>query len=366
MSKSYAGEGADAATGPGSEVVVVAVLYPSEWYGSPEGFDEEVAALRALDPRVEVVVAAYDEPHDLRTARGGPDPDAHRDRAPEPSAAAGAALAEAEVVLAIDLPYDVRSLAPRLRWVQAVGAGTAQLQSAGLAEAGITLTSNGGSNSLGIAEFVMGRLLQHTKRFRELDEAQTEHRWEALFGAQLSGQTLGLIGYGAINQAVAARAAAFGMTILATRRRPTEPEAPVERFYAPDQLHEMLARCDAVVAAAPETAATTGMVGAAELAAMPPGGFFANVGRGSLLDEAALIDALERGHIGGAALDVASVEPLPADDPLWDAPNVYLSGHCSSSPSALFRNLHELFRQNLRRHLDGQPLLNRVDLDRGY
>jgi phosphoglycerate dehydrogenase-like enzyme len=349
-----------------SEPVVVVILYPAEWYGPRDGFDEEVAALVGLDPRVEVVVAAYDEPHDLRTARGGPDPDALKDQAPEPSADALAALAAAEVVLAIDLPFDVGSLAPNLRWVQAVGAGTAQLQSAGLAEAGIALTSNGGSNSLGIAEFVMGRLLQVTKRFRELDEAQTGHRWEALFGGQLAGQTLGLIGYGAINQAVAARAAAFGMTVLATRQRPTDPEPPVERFYAPDGLHEMLGRCDAVVAAAPETPATTGMVGAAELAAMRPGSFFANVGRGSLLDEAALIDALERGHLAAAALDVAGVEPLPADHPLWDAPNVYLSGHCSSSPSALFRNLHLLFQENLRRHLDDRPLLNQVDLERGY
>jgi phosphoglycerate dehydrogenase-like enzyme len=350
------------------EPVVVAILYPAEWYGPREEFDQEVAALAALDPRVEVVVAAYDEPHDLRTARGGPDADpvALRERAPQPSAEALTALAAAEVVLAIDLPYDVASLAPNLRWVQAVGAGTAQLQSAGLGAAGIALTSNGGSNSLGIAEFVMGRLLQVAKRFRALDEAQAGHRWEALFGDQLAGRTLGLIGYGAINQAVAVRAAAFGMTIVATRQRPTEPEPPVERFFSPGELHEMLALCDAVVAAAPETPATTGMVGAAELAAMRPGAFFANVGRGSLLDEVALIDTLERGHLGAAALDVASVEPLPTDHPLWDAPNVYLSGHCSSSPSALFRNLHELFRTNLRRHLDGEPLLNQVDHERGY
>jgi phosphoglycerate dehydrogenase-like enzyme len=346
--------------------VVVGILYPAGWYGPAEGFAEEVRSLEALDPRIEVVVAAYDEPHDLRTARGGTDPDAHRDRAPEVSAEARAALARAEVVLAIDLPYDVGTMAPNLRWVQAVGAGTAQLQSAGLADAGIVLTSNGGSNSTGIAEFVTGRLLQVTKRFRELDVAQRDHRWEALFGEQLAGQTLGLIGYGAINQAVATRAAAFDMTVLATRNRAAEPEAPVERFFRPDELHDMLGRCDAVVAAAPETPATMGMVGAAELAAMRPGAFFANVGRGSLLDEAALIDALRDGRLAAAALDVASVEPLPADHPLWDAPNVYLSGHCSSSPGALFRNLHELFRQNLARLLDGRPLLNEVDLARGY
>jgi phosphoglycerate dehydrogenase-like enzyme len=349
-----------------SDPVVVGVLYPAEWYGSPDAFHQEVADLRAVDPRVEVVVASYAEPHDLRTARGTGDDGSLRDQAPEVPDDVREALARAEVVLAIDLPFDVGALAPRLRWVQAVGAGTGQLQSAGLAENDIALTSNGGSNSIGIAEFVVGRLLQVTKRFRELDEAQAAHRWEPLYGGQLAGQTLGLIGYGAINQAVAVRAAAFGMTVMATRQRPTDPEAPVARFFTPDRLHEMLGACDAVVAAAPETPATIGLVGAAELAAMRPGAFFANVGRGSLLDEAALIDALDRGHLGAAALDVASVEPLPADDPLWDAPNLYLSGHCSSSPGAMFRNLHELFRQNLRRHLDGQPLLNQVDLGRGY
>lgn len=349
-----------------SDAVNVAILYPAEWYGDRAAFDEELAALRAIDPRVEVVVAAYDEPHDLRTARGAGDDDALRAQAPPVPDDVRAALATAEVVLAIDLPFDVADLAPHLRWVQAVGAGTGQLQSAGLAPAGITLTSNGGSNSIGIAEFVVGRLLQVTKRFRELDEAQADHRWEALFGAQLAGRTLGLIGYGAINQAVAGRAAAFGMEIVATRQRQVVPEPPVERFFTPDRLQEMLGACDAVVAAAPETRDTIGLVGAAELAAMRPGAFFANVGRGSLLDESALIDALTRGHIGAAALDVASVEPLPADHPLWDAPNVYLSGHCSSSPDALFRNLHGLFRENLQRHLDGEPLLNQVDLGRGY
>ncbi len=99
---------------------------------------------------------------------------------------------------------------------------------------------------------------------------------------------------------------------------------------------------------------------------MKLGAFFCNVGRGSLVDEAALIDALRDGHLGAAALDVASVEPLPADDPLWDAPNLYLSPHSASSPSALFTNLHELFRDNLERYLAGEPLVNEVDLGRGY
>ena len=181
--------------------IVVGILYPPAWYGSEEGFAAEVAALEAVDPRIEVVVVTYEEPHDVRTARGAGDPDL-----PEPQAISPedrSALSRIHVALAIDLPPDITAIAPDLAWVQAVGAGTSHLQSVGLAGAGIRLTTNGGSNSVAIAEFALGRLLEARKRFRELATAQHEHRWASLFGDQLSGQTLGLIGFGAINQAVA-------------------------------------------------------------------------------------------------------------------------------------------------------------------
>jgi phosphoglycerate dehydrogenase-like enzyme len=128
----------------------------------------------------------------------------------------------------------------------------------------------------------------------------------------------------------------------------------------------MLEQCDAVIAAVPETPETTGLMDRDAFAAMKPGAFFCNVGRGSLVDEAALLDALQRGHLAAAALDVASVEPLPADHPLWDAPNLYLSPHSASSPAALFANLHDLFRDNLGRYLSGDALTNEVDMSRGY
>ena len=108
------------------------------------------------------------------------------------------------------------------------------------------------------------------------------------------------------------------------------------------------------------------MIDATAIAAMRPGAFFVNVGRGTLLDELALIEALRNGHLRAAALDVASEEPLPADNPLWDAPNLYLSYHCSSSPAALFVNLHRLWRDNIARWLAGDELRNEVDLRRGY
>jgi phosphoglycerate dehydrogenase-like enzyme len=156
--------------------------------------------------------------------------------------------------------------------------------------------------------------------------------------------------------------------VVATRRSATPgATAPdVDELFTPTELHTMLGQCDVVVAAVPETPETTGMMGAAAFAAMQPGAFFCNVGRGSLVDEPALIDALERGHLGAAAIDVASVEPLPPDHPLWDAPNLYVSPHAAASPSALFPNLHVLFRENLTRFLAGEPLENEVDLSRGY
>ena len=348
--------------------VVVGVLYPPAWYGDREGFAAALAALEDLDPRVEIVAETYVEAHDLRSARGKPGADAHRGEAPALTDDQRAAFARVHVALAIDLPFDVREVAPNLEWVQAVGAGTGQLQSAGLADQGIRLTTAAGANAVAIAEFALARVLQVWKRFREIEDAQRTHRWDPLYGEQVAGATLGLLGLGAINSAVAARARAFGLRVLATRRSATPgATAPdVDELYPPDALHTMLARCDAVIAAVPETAETTGLFDAAAFAAMRAGSFFSNVGRGSLVDEAALIEALQRGHLRAAALDVASVEPLPAESPLWDAPNLYLSPHSAAAPAALFANLHELFEDNLTRYLAGEPLRNEVDMRRGY
>jgi phosphoglycerate dehydrogenase-like enzyme len=199
---------------------------------------------------------------------------------------------------------------------------------------------------------------------------QARHEWEPLYGEQLAGATVGLIGLGAINGAIAARLRGFDVRLLATRRTVTPamagPSSGVDALYPPDRLHEMLAECDAVIAAVPETPETRGTMDRVAFAAMKAGSLFANVGRGSLVDEVALIDALQSGHLRAAALDVTRVEPLPPNDPLWDAPNLYLSFHCSTSPKALFRNVHTIFRDNLARFLAGDALPNVVDAERGY
>jgi len=350
-------------TPPSSGPVVLGILYPTAWLGDDGSVATAVGAIEAVDPRVEVVLEPYEEGQASRTLRGRPEGiEEARAIAPALSDAQRAMFARVHGVVAIDLPFDVGTIAPNLAWVQGVGAGYAQLESAGLAEAGIRLSSAAGANAVAIAEFVIGRLLAERKRFREIEERQQRHEWDPLYGTELAGTTIGLIGFGAINSAVAKRLAGFDVTVLACRRSAKAGDvAPfVDELYPSPRLHDMLARCDTVVAAVPETAETTGLIDAAALAAMPARSFLVNVGRGTLLDEPALIDALVRGHLRAAALDVASQEPLPPEHPLWDAPNLYLSYHCSTSPSALFVNLQRLWADNIRRWLDGGTLINEV------
>ena len=343
--------------------VVIGILHPPEWFGEPEAFAAACRAIEAIDPRIEVVVVTYEEGQSLRTMRGS---DAHlaeaRAAAPALTDAQRAMFERVHAVIAIDLPFDVGSIAPRLAWVQGIGAGYAQLQSAGLAEAGIRFSNGAGVNAVGIAEFVVGRILEERKHFRALAERQAARDWSPLYGTQLAGTTVGLIGLGAINSAVAERLRGFDVELLATRRSACDGDvaADVDELFPTRRLHEMLARCDTVVAAVPETPETIGLIDAAAFAAMPRGAFFINVGRGVTVDEGALLDALRSGHLRGAALDVTAVEPLPVEHPLWDAPGLTLSFHCSSSPDAMFQNLHRLVCDNIRRWLDGEPLRNEV------
>ncbi|WP_331766817.1 D-2-hydroxyacid dehydrogenase [Embleya sp. NBC_00896] len=350
---------------PDQAPIVVGILYPPGWDIRPAHvLAADLAAVRALDPRIEIVDCRYVESAALRTARGRPgaetDPEL-RGQAPELTDEQRAALARVEVALVADLPFDVSALAPNLRWVQSCAAGNGQLLSAGLPTERVRLTSAAGVNGAPIAEFVFARLLAFFKRHRDLDAAQRERLWKPAFGGLVQGRTLGLIGVGGIGSQIARRAQAFGMTVHATRRRVDLPTEHVDRLYHPDDLHEMLVTCDAVVSAAPETADTVGTMNAAAFAAMREGAFYCNVGRGSFVVEPDLIAALRTGRLGGAALDVVSVEPLPAEDPLWDAPNLYLSAHCSSAALEHFTDVFRLFRDNLARYLAGEELHNRID-----
>jgi phosphoglycerate dehydrogenase-like enzyme len=351
------------------EAVTVGLVYPLAGESRPpELLAREVAALEAIDPRIRVLTVGYEESHELRTARGTPPYDGLRERAPELTPEQREMFAAVDVVLALDLPFDIGSVAPNLSMVHGVGVGSGQLVSAGLAGAGVRLVTASGVSGVSIAEFAVGRLLEFWKRFGTMAERQAERRWESLYGKEVAGTTVAVLGLGAIGSNVAKRLKAFDVTVLSTRRsyRPGMTAEHVDELFGPGDLHQVLRRADAVIAAVPETPETVDTMDAAAFAAMKPGAFFCNVGRGSFVVEEALLDALTSGHLGGAALDVFRTEPLPADSPLWDAPNLVVSAHASASVERYFDNLAALFRANLARFLAGEPIPNEVDPATGY
>jgi phosphoglycerate dehydrogenase-like enzyme len=335
--------------------MIVHVAYP------PDPPAQLVDGLRAVSADFEVVVAPYVEDHGVRAARCQGSLEELRARAPALTDEQRDAFGRAEVLLALDLPVGLGAFAPDLRWVQAIGAGTDHFHGAQLGP-DVVITNAAGVAAVPIAEFVVGQLLAIWKRFDELADQQRRHVWKPAYGRQVSGLTLGLVGLGAIGTAVAERARALGMRVLAARRRPGAEDRPpvVDEVVGPERLHEVLSRVDAVVVCAPATPDTHDLFDAAAFAAMRPGAVFCNVARGSLVDEAALLDSLRSGHLGAAVLDVTRQEPLPADSPLWDTPNLRLSPHSSASLDHYVESVFELFADNLDRYVRGDPLRNVV------
>ena len=346
----------------GIETINICVCIPGGADNRPENEQAETLdRFRSLHPGIRFRFAEYVDSPEIRALRGQPDFEQAREKVPPPSGELKAALAEAHVIFCVDLPFDMDRLAPNLRWVQSVGAGIAQLQNCGLDKLeGVLLTNGAGITADPIAEFVMARILSHWKCFAQLHEQQQRHQWRGVHGRDIDGSTLGVVGYGAIGRAVAWRAKAWGMQVLASRRRidPGASDPHVDRFYPVSELEDMLAQCDAVVLSAAETPDTYRMFNDARFAAMPAGSYFCNVSRGSLVDEPALIRALESGHLSGASTDVAVNEPLPEDDPLWDTPNLAVSPHCSAALENFSRNAWRLFYDNMARFVEGKPLKN--------
>jgi phosphoglycerate dehydrogenase-like enzyme len=197
---------------------------------------------------------------------------------------------------------------------------------------------------------------------------QKAHKWEQFYMEELFGQTMGIIGYGEIGRASAEKAKAFGMKVLALRRRPelSHSDPLVDRVYVHSELHEMLAQCDYIVAAAPNAPGTLGLIGAPEFAVMKPTAVIMNVGRGPVIVESAMVDALASGKIRGAVLDVFDHEPLPPTHPLFDLPNVLLSPHSADRVTGWLDTAVNVFLDNFERFEKGEPLMNIVDKQAGY
>ena len=256
---------------------------------------------------------------------------------------------------------------PKLRWVQLMAAGGgSQVKAAGLGDADlarVAFSTSAGVHGGPLAEFALFGILAGAKQLPRLQHEQRAHEWPGRRAlGQVRDQTVLLVGLGGIGREIARLTRALGMHVIGTRRAGSSTETDdVHEYVSIDDLADAAARADAIVVSLPGTSATEGLVGAAVLAAARPGVTLVNVGRGTVIDEDALITALRTGQVGFAALDVFATEPLAAHSPLWDLPNVLISPHTAALDAAEERRIAELFAENATRLLDGSPLRNRVD-----
>lgn len=288
-------------------------------------------------------------------------------------AQAVAAMADTDVALAHYLTPAMVDAAPRLGWVQASTAGVSgSLPLERLASRGIRVTNVRGLHGAAIAEQTMAGLLALGRRLPEAFDAQREHRWiqndlADNYPTLLAGKHMTIVGLGAIGMEIARRAEAFGIRVTGVRRNTGRSKVPwVERVLSTDALDDALTGCDLLVITAPGVAATQGMIGARELELLRPGAVLVNMARAGIVDQAAMIDALRDGRLGGAVLDVFEQEPLPASSPLWDMRNVIITPHSSGFRATHWNEVVELFSDNLQRFLAAKPLLQTVDTASGY
>ena len=258
--------------------------------------------------------------------------------------------------------------ARQLRWIQYAAAGVEGILWPELAESPVVLTNMQRIYAPAISETVIALMLALTRHLPQYALQTREHQWKQIEGlVEISGMTMGIVGMGGIGSETAYRAHyGFRMKVLAVDPKPLPKPAAVEELHSVDWLPQMVPQVDVLVSAAPHTPLSQGMFNKALFRAMKPTAYFINVSRGKLVDTPALVRALEEGWIAGAGLDVAYKEPLPPDDALWTAPNLIITCHTSGwSPKTIDRQM-DLFSENVRRYLEGLPLLNVVDKKRGY
>ncbi len=309
---------------------------------------QDLAELRKMYPQVEFVVAAHS---------------GHED-----SDAVLQALPDADVLYIHTVTPEMHRVSKSLRWVQSQGAGVEWLADAPeFAASDVTLTNTRGAHAGTIAEHAFGLLLSLTRCLPELRQAQESHRWhKPSHPVGLSGLTYGVIGLGNIGRALAKRASGFEMRVVAVDANDVPKPDHVARLARLDALDTLLREADVVAVATPLTPETRGMLGAAQLEQMKPSAFLVVVSRGGIVDEAALAEALRAGKLAGAGLDVTSEEPLPAESPLWDAPHLLLTPHCSGASRQTREMAWGIFVENIARFVRGEALQNVVDKRRGY
>ena len=281
------------------------------------------------------------------------------------------ALSQAEVFFGFRFPLEWFTRAPRVRWLQLSSAGVDTFVRTGILQQrpDLIVTTASGIHEVPISEHILGMMLHFSRGFDVAVRNQAAHNWSRLSPDELYQKTVCFVGYGPIARRAATLCTAFGMRVLCVRasiNAPQPGEGPVERFYPVSELNEALGESDFVVVAAPHTPASAGMIGRGQFEAMKPGAVLVNISRGALVDERAMIEALQSGKLKGAGLDVFVQEPLPETSPLWDMPNVLITAHSSGANPHYDERAIALFCDNLARYLRGEPLHNHVDFERGY
>jgi phosphoglycerate dehydrogenase-like enzyme len=289
-----------------------------------------------------------------------------------------------DVLLTFRIPDDVNRVRG-LRWIQLLSAGADHALNPALKAGAVQMTTSSGIHATPIAEYTLASMLGYAHRIHLAIRAQTKHEWMRsgqFMGSvdEIRGLTLGIIGYGSIGRETARLGQAFGMRVLALKRNPAErsdpgwcpsglgdPEGKIpERWFGPDQREEILRESDYVSVTLPLTEHTRKFIGVRELGAMKASAYMVNIGRGAVIDEHAMADALKAGKLGGAGLDVFEHEPLEASSPLWELENVILTPHISGANRRYMDKACELFADNLKRFASNRPLLNVVDPNLGY
>lgn len=276
-------------------------------------------------------------------------------------------ISKADIIFGWPRPDELKK-AKNLKWLQLPSAGADEYTDPDLyMTKDILVTNSSGVYGRAIAEHVFAMILSYNRNLQEYSLLKQEKRWNTILSARdFYGSTVGIIGFGDIGKEVALRAKAFGARVLVVKRKPSKAPDYVDKIYLTEEIDELLRQSDYIVLTLPATEKTKGIISKDRLAIMKSDAFVVNIGRGELLDQEALVEALKDNKIGGAGLDVMTPEPLPADNPLWDLPNVIITQHSSGISVGNDKRRVNLFANNLKKYLNNEMLINVVDFSEGY
>jgi D-2-hydroxyacid dehydrogenase (NADP+) len=333
----------------------VLVITPTFDKSVPRADEETLRQIRRVSPRIKVSDASSLVAAELRGDNSG-----KKDL--------DALLAKTDVIFGLIPPKDLLARAPHLKWLQMMSAGVDRLRDTEIWRSRIMITGVSGIHATPIGEFVLELMLMFVKGAPQCFEMKQKHVWQRFPPTVLRGKTVGIVGLGHIGREVARLAKAFGMKVIATRRSAAKSATArhVDRLLPAGRLPELLKESDFVVIATPHTTETHHFIRERELHLMKPSAYIINIARGGIIDEKALVKALDEKWITGAGLDVTEKEPLPTESPLWDFPNVILSPHVSGGHEDYMVHATGLFCENLGRFLAGKRLRNVIDKTKGY